>query len=451
MVDCTFAAFPPTPINYFFTTKLSPETAKLALKHTLDAYHHITGNVVITDASAPGHLTVEYGSPTDRGVLFTTATWDAPLETVLPTQVESARTQNAIAPAHPALCGEGALRTILPVPMDGHLAVAQLTTFTNGSVLALRVLHSLMDAHAAIVFVNAWAKTYSALVDGKVPELDTTVFDPSRLTQFIDKRDPATIAEAAKSINWEVPHAIVDSAMLGTPLPPFPEFQLPVGETRQILLSFSPDEIERAHAAAAAKADEGTYLSRLDVMLGIIWTAVVRARAASLKEEMLLSIAVGMRSRLNPKLGYGYVGSPCFSTRLTMPADEVNPASVARGIRSRLDAFTPETIPAMLAVMDRTAMPPLCLDFKFGPSFINSTSWLACDMYGAVFGEGGAPVLVQPGLQGVNGIIVLLRTPRPAGVKEGKWHAEGLRVMIGVAAEATDMIIAEVDRLIAEL
>jgi hypothetical protein len=425
-------------MNYFFKTKLPTEAFKNSLERLLIWYPHVAGRI-FTTKDVPGKLCVEHGAADEPGVLFTTATWDAPMSTVLPTPL-GPRLTDALPASHPDLCKDDAVHmaTMLPVEKSGHVAIAQFTTFTDGCVLAFRGLHCIMDAHAAVVFVSSWAAIYSHLNDTAFAIEPR--FDPASLLSLADTASPsAAVAASAKALPWMVAPLASDAAMLKGPLLTPPDFQLSTSPTRQILVSLTAADIKQIQAACTSN------VTLHDAVVAFIWTAVVCARADSPETEMSLGIAVGLRSASGSLAWVTSRGSPWFASGLKLAAKDVTLGVAADKIRAVVNSFNDDTIPAMLTVMANSPLPAFCLHVEFGPTALASISWAGVDMYGARFGD-AQPMHVEGGFLGVDGLVAVLRASR-CTPQEGKWYDERAVVQIGLEAEAMGKFITEFSRM----
>ncbi|GAA5935405.1 hypothetical protein JCM3775_006264 [Rhodotorula graminis] len=464
-----------------------PALVEASLGHVLSAYPHWAGRLRLAKPDDPGRpyqkrfgrIFVEYGSPSDPGVLLAFAERDTPLAPLIPPLVEGETVDAASlerAGVYPEL---SSVVTLRPSPTDGAALAVQVLRFSCGGVaVGFRVSHSLADAGTLNRFVADWADVHRVALaspgslDG-VP-LPHRPFEPELLDEHAmgdldaDELDEATEREYAKLPRtaldlWaprpgSAPHPegmaltsgpdpsidAVDAALgrpRGSPLP-WSTWHLdePVS-LRSLYLA--PPTLERIWAAAGGR--EGG-VSAHDALVGHFWRLSVRARDLTAGTEARITPAVGLRARLDPPLSPDALGSNFVLLASSSTSDKVagagGEAVAARAIRSTIDSASPAALGALLSHEAHALDPVRVQPYFCGEEHTSMSSWIGAGAYGADFGS-GAPTYAEGVLPSVDGMLLFEDVPG-----EGrKWIERGARVKLALRNEVMDKVLSDPELL----
>lgn len=320
------------------------------------------------------------------------------------------------------------------------VSVFQVNFITGGVVLSVSMHHIVVDASTIGHTVRLWADSTRAAAASAAMPVFTPLMDRSYFNRPAVKPSWEETQERKKKINcWEF-----------VPIPKQGSNGLPVA-TESFIASLIPREVSMyqfdAEQVAALKKvcwpKEGckgisgplTYVSSNDVVCGLTWRCVTRARLPSLQEQRkgadirknttTFSSAVDSRFRL-PGVLDTYYGTGVFSvTTNGIPIEELiekdsGLALAAQTIRDSTQTFTKDTIPNMLAV-------------KYGiegreenkwlisPEHVMSSSWIHMNaMQDFDFGF-GKPAAMRLAPQPFVTILMVL----PGSRRPGKEGSEG--------------------------
>lgn len=438
--------WPDTPPVLFFRTQPDGSTLQRAFEALITAYPILGAQLSTTpppSASSSGwgaHATrharawAQHDGP---GATLLMAEWGGPLSDVLPSRSKGRAL--IVDPAVAQLCG-AQLVVLRPEALarPGPPFAAQLTRFDDGVALAIKVHHTLADAHTAIALLRDWLTTYTALLaGGPLPALKGTwapLIDAAASGDIDgDEPDAELVAEARRLPGLQLDFAL--AAPGATPVPFFKiegagiEGDIPPWESwdwaappAQRVLHFSAAEVDAMRTTAG--------VSRLDVLLARLWGAIVRARGLGPKDEVSLSSCVGLRARVEPPLGDEAYGTPLLLTASVLDAAAVASPAAVLAVRRAIGAYTPARIGAELHRMAFASDPVRRFTCFFGRYHTFSTSWLRLSAHEVKMGR-VAPEWVLSGSPGADGLIVVLEA----------W--DGVNVQLWLAEEVMARVLAD--------
>ncbi|KAB2572407.1 Putrescine hydroxycinnamoyltransferase 1 [Lasiodiplodia theobromae] len=494
ILDATVANFTPTETVLAYDAPAPTPTFLLeALQRVLDAYPQWCGSLhclPFDAATRHGRLALTWGRPDDPGVVFVEARCDVALASVAPARVESeldwdpssfpaAQLVPSTPLAAPAARGDDGNAPPRPA------VLVQVTSFTCGGLaIGLRLAHPLADAHALAHFVRDWA---AAARSSLPPPAPGPLFDPS----LLDARAAAAAAQppgasAALPCNrfdWWISnagspfppvHPPAELLLRDGPLPPpldppgtpmpWADWDLAAPVAHRVLHFPGPELLRLWQAAAAthegAGGDDDARISRLDALLGHIWSCVTRARGQAASDEAVtLDYTLGVRARLAPPLPDRFVGSPLVIAAATAPARDVVSSSgskASRLLRQTVAAFTPEAVAGHVAEKMREQSPQRLWQAFLGRRHLLVTSWIHTRLYEVEFGVGGGggggggggrPRLVHAAMPRLDGLVQLMEAPpRDGGVRGQEtrhWADDGVDVQVYLAADTMEKLLRD--------
>ncbi|KAK7315420.1 hypothetical protein VNO77_33966 [Canavalia gladiata] len=299
------------------------------------------------------------------------------------------------------------------------LLLVQLTRFQGGKeglAIGVSISRPLVDGHAAISFLNSWAK----LCRGES-------LDPHEISPFLDR----TILKS------QYP-----------PLSPpfdhqeFKPFPLLLGssdnieekkkETTISSLRLTSEQVEKLKKRANNQSLKEGFrpYSRYEVIVAHMWRTLCMARQLDDHQQSAIRIIVDIRKKLNPPLPSNYFGNavlPAIPPKCCTRELISNPINYAAHlIREAIDRHTNEYIRSQLNFlrgqqhMDYfrfagNVNDELSKDAPFhgNPNF-DAISWISLPVYGADFGW-GKPVYFGPGSIGSDGRAYMIRSSQEDG------------------------------------
>ncbi|OJD28715.1 transferase family protein [Diplodia corticola] len=466
ILDATVANFSPTETVLAYAAPApTPAALREALRRVLDAYPQWCGRLhrLPFDAAARryGRLALTWGRADDPGVAFVDARCDMALASAAPPRPAreldwdpSGFPAVELVPATPLAAPTAPGGDDSPEPRPALLA--QATSFACGGLaVGLRLAHPLADAHALANFVRDWA----AAARGLAPPVPGPLFDPSLLDAYAAPPPPSARALPCNRFDWWISNA-------GSPLPPVhPPAELRAGPldppgtpmpwadwdvaapVAVRVLRFSGAELLRLWQAAARDAGDAR-LSRLDALLGHVWSRVCRARGqADSDEPVTLDYSLGVRARLDPPLPDRFVGSPLVIAAATAPAREVCGAATSASLllRATVAAFTPAAVAGHLAGKLQEQSPQRLWQAFLGRSHLLVTSWIHTRLYDVDFGGGSRPRLVHAAMPRMDGLVQLMEAPPAEGVQQPPkhWADNGVDVQIYLAAHTMEKLLQD--------
>jgi hypothetical protein len=494
ILDATVVTYSPAAGVWIFdapTDYKAPAVTDLqaSLAATLDAYPQMAGRLWWTPydpTGQSGHTRrfrrpqLTWGTRDDPGIEFVVAECMTRLGDCIPDAASRVRIDGGWDTGfiqdmglYPSGLADLALRNIgAPENPEAPGVIVQVTTFAcGGTAISVALAHALGDATTLRTFVRDWSTVHqSRLAGAPIPQL-SPVFDPMQLDALaagdIDAQTPdATLVAAAKALPlhrfdyWNSHAGAPAWAAAATRVPPdyvAPPYEeagvpLPWDEwdsthpVARVMFHFSPDAIERMHAAASVN---GTRVSRLDALLAFLWTANVRARGLKCDPGVVyLDMTLGMRARARPPLPDGFVGSPLVNIVATLPAATLatstpDLATIAEAIRKTVAVFdAPHVLPAYLHDRAFAGCPHACWGAFLGARHSLITSWLGLQMYSINFGSGRPPRHVESIMPDVDGCIQIQEAGL-AGEKGGKWYTETVGVRMHLRTDVMERIKAD--------
>ncbi|KAK0637634.1 Putrescine hydroxycinnamoyltransferase 1 [Lasiodiplodia hormozganensis] len=483
ILDATVANFTPTETVLAYDAPAPTPTSLLeALRRVLDAYPQWCGSLhclPFDAATRHGRLALTWGRPDDPGVVFVEARCDVALASAAPARVEgeldwdpssfpAAQLVPSTPLAAPAARGDDGNGPPRPA------VLVQATTFTCGGLaIGLRLAHPLADAHALAHFVRDWA---AAARSSLPPPAPGPLFDPSLLDARAAPQPPDNAADPlpCNRFDWWISNAgspfppVHPPAELllrdgqpppldppGTPMP-WADWDLAAPVAHRVLHFPGPELLRLWQAVAAphdaGDADDGPRISRLDALLGHIWSCVTRARGQAASDEpVTLDYTLGVRARLAPPLPDRFVGSPLVIAAATAPArDVVVSSSASRLLRKTVAAFTPAAVAGHVAEKMWEQSPQRLWQAFLGRKHLLVTSWIHTRLYEVEFGVGGGgrPRLVHAAMPRLDGLVQLMEAPpkEEGGVRRQEtrhWADDGVDVQVYLAADTMEKLLRD--------
>ena len=484
IVDAVVANFSSSGAIWYYdeatSPALSPETLKASLAKVLCYYPQLAGQLQWAAYNPEkGHthrfhrLEIVYGSASDPGVEFLAAESPLNIEQILPsasmrreheTEWETSQlpTEKLFPPTTLSL---GNLKDSKGLPC----MVVQMTKFTGGAVaIAVKIAHSLADAHALALFVHDWANTQRAMAASRPLPVLTPVFDPQFLDSYasgdINAPEPdKLILQSSRSLpchrydwwasasNCPGPNPATEVPMenLTPPLPDFePGIQIPWSEwdlespVSNRLMHFSRSEVDGIWAAASSTSEPYTSqkitISRHDALLAHIWMVINRARRIEDDEPVYMDLSFGLRRRLYPTLPDNFMGSPIFIAAVPSTSQSLSDVSAlgdtSRVIHSTLTKFTASSLSDMLHDWAYEACPHRIWQANMGKRHLLVTSWVHTRVHEVEFVNENAPRYVHAAMPHMDGIVQVMepcvdrKTAETA--EKRKWYSNGVDVAV---------------------
>jgi len=482
IVDAVVANFSSSGAIWYYdeatTPPLSPETLQASLAKVLRYYPQLAGQLQWAAYNPKkGHthrfhrLEIVYGSASDPGVEFLAAESPLNLEQILPSasmrrEHETAwETSQVSTEKHfpPTALSLGNLKDSKGLPC---MAV-QMTKFAGDAVaIAVKIAHSLADAHALALFVHDWASTHRAMAASRPLPVFTPVFDPQVLDLYasgdIDAPEPdKLILQSSRSLpchryDWWAsasncpgpnPATEVPTEGLTPPLPSFePGTQIPWSEwdlespVSNRLIHFSRSEVDGIWAAASSTSEPYTShkltISRHDALLAHIWMVINRARRIEDDMPVYMDLSFGLRRRL--QLPDHFIGSPIFLAAIPSTGQSLSDVSslgdTSRIIHSTLTKFTASGLSDMLHDWAYEACPHRLWQASLGRRHLIVTSWVHTRVHEVEFGDGTAPRYVHAAMPHMDGIVQVMEPCVDQKMEETadkrKWYSNGVDVSV---------------------
>lgn len=485
IADATVARFSPCAAVWLYdkneasrNTDLFTERLQKTLRETLNDYRHFAGQLrwVVHESSEPvklGRPVVVYGTDEDPGVIFTVARYDCSLSDVVPSEQErqgdrrvwmaSDFPQDELLPGD-ELAFASSLSRFEGLPG----ASVQITSFAcGGFALGIKITHCLSDAVCLVQFAKNWAQrtraSFAAPDHGLLSEEDAlprAVFDPCLLDVHAgalhgEHADPEKVrlarslpmhrfdwwkteapgypswATASTQATRPTEEQLRGMALSPSTAPPWPTWDLsrPVDHVQ---IRFRGHDVRRMKAAAQAELDarghggstgaaSRTVVSRLDVLLALVWRLIHRARqrddAEAATEPVYLNMTLGLRQRVAPPLPDAFVGSPLVLAHVALhPHPHPHPdadadgapslGAVAASLRHAVARFTPAAVAAYLHDAAHEVCPQRLWQAFLGTRHTLVTSWARAGCYEVSFwGRGERPRYVQGRMPRMDGVV----------------------------------------------
>ncbi|MCJ1235160.1 hypothetical protein MMC14_003126 [Varicellaria rhodocarpa] len=497
ILDSTCVNFSPSQAIWYYDAPvpknsskppLSTDTLIVSLKHTLNAYPQLTGQLNYAPYTKSGgnhnhrfgRVQVIYGTLSDPGVEIVVATCSQTLSSIIPTAVDRAGGLGFWdATAEPA----ADLFPTTSLGLDGNTVltgmpslIIQLTTFScHAMAFGVELAHPLGDAQSLAQFMHDWAATHRTLLnDATIPILEP-IFDPQMLDYAaagdIDGTDPdPNIVETARALPlhrydwWIKSDGYPEDWAIGVPAKldeetaraaepgdrmPWAEWDLsaPVGH---YVLHFSGKEIENMWKEVSLDPSPNSQrLSRLDVALSFVWSLINRARGLRNDDEQVhMNVSIGFRKRLSPPLPDRFFGSPILMGHISVSGTEAcneKLAPVARNIRSTLAKFNAPGLAAVLHDSAYDVSPQRFWRAFLGKRHIIMTSWVHQHVYEIDFGTGKPPRYMGAVIPLMDGVMqVTEAAPRRGKDGEtGHWAEDGVDFSLRLQKEVLERIVED--------
>ncbi|ROW15885.1 hypothetical protein VPNG_02553 [Cytospora leucostoma] len=351
---------------------------------------------------------------------------------------------------------------------------AQVTRFRcGGFAVGVKAAHCLADAACLLQFVHSWAgrsrllfgegrtTTTTPQPQGGQPSRPEPLFDPELLDRHAGlageaEPDAARVAQArslpmhrhdwwatdapgypawaAASTSLTKPGGDELRALRLSPSshPPWPTWDAPA-PVEHVQIRFGADEVARMKAAAQAQAQTQAQasllgvtaqrqqqpppmmISRLDALLAHLWILINRARRVQDTEEpVYMDITLGLRSRVDPPLPDGFLGSPILlgyveRSGAEVCSDATTMGAVALSIREMISLFTPGAVASHLYDAAHEVSPQRLWQAFLGQRHTIVTSWTRTGAYEVDFlGSGLRPRYVQGKMPRMDGILQVM-------------------------------------------
>lgn len=481
---------------------------QFSFESTLDLFPHWAGQLHWADFRPGGKHTerfnrpvITYGGGEDPGVEWTVVHRSSTVSGIVSTSSDRASGDGVwIGDSFPqdSLISKTNLALHDLHDCDGLPAMTvQVTLFDGGGwAVGIKMAHVLADVQSVMVFVHHWAASCSAstsLGHSRRPLADAPVFDPALLDAHaagdIDAPSPdpelckkarglpvhrfdwwqAPMASASTENSRPSPHQMEALVAAGAELSPGDaapwdtwDFSKTVSYA---LIHFTGQELESLKSAARESDSRGRAgtitkpgVSRLDALLAHVWAAINRARfprstnftttsvpGANDQTDVYLNVALGARTRVQPPLPDGFIGSPNFPLVYVQGAvrsaardgdDESMRDSIgatARKIRETIGKFTAEAMGALLHDAAHEISPQRLWQAFMGKNHTLVTSWLRLRAYDLHFdGTGQRPRYVHAVMPKCDGLVQVM----DAAVEDG-----GMDVALYLDADSMERLL----------
>lgn len=422
-----------------------------------------------------GRLSVEYGTPGDRGVRFITAFCPKPLASVVPSREERGNCwRHDSVPGHLFCPDEVTLALQDGYDVDsGPTFIIKLTRFAcGGMAIALRECHVMFDAHSILRFMRDWAAMHRAYIAQEpLPNL-TVKFEPHLIAEAagaVDAAEPdQTLVEISRSLpihryDWwasaenapevfypwtQKPKALHDAKVpaAGEKMP-WRDWDMKT-PTSHYRVHFSPTEIDGMYGAASQAPSSGSRISRLDAIQAHLWCLINRARGLVTDDDPVYwNYAINFRNRLSRPLGDDFMGNPMILAYAAMTGREsatASPAQIAAAIRNSVVKLTPETIPAMLHDHIHQICAQRYLQWFAGRRHVSATAWFHHGAQRMDFGTGRPLRMLDPR---VPDYFVLMVEGEPqerrGSSSTTRWYDDGIDVILNLETTVLEKLLRD--------
>jgi Transferase family len=340
----------------------------------------------------------------------------------------------------------------------------------DGYAVGVKLAHPLGDAQSLMVFVHRWASKSQCLhgYTDNPARMRSPVFNPQQLdAHALGDIDGSAIDPQLAAIARELPLDRYDCWESDAPgyLPSFRstleismppkrfletvklspadsapwltwDLSRPVG---YVQIHFTGEALDKLRSSAMSEHNGSLRLSRLDILLAHVWSAVNRARGlVETSDDVCLNFTLSARTRVSPPLPDSWIGSPIFLTNIKRCASAVcmdSVASLASDIRNTIGLFTPEKLGAMLHDAAHEIAPHRLWQCFPGKRNLLVTSWLRSDVYLVDFeGRGMKPRYVHAVMPKVDGLVQVF----DSAVGDG-----GMDVSLYLGREEVDKLVSD--------
>ena len=475
ILDATVLRFAQTAAIWTYERAPSMDHLMTSFIETLDAYPQWAGQLRWSSCNPQGdhtqrqgRLMLAYGLDSDPGVEYIISSTSCSISSLLPTNdgyndIKSFPSMELLS-ADPPLALHNAVDYIgLPC------MVVQVTAFADGGVsIAIKLPHSLADAHTLLRFVHDWASTNRAMMTGNHRPIHSPIFNPSLIDRAaagdIDAPQPdAALLKISNALPlhrydcWASAAGCPDFLALATIIPPFLRHEDvgPMGHpipwhewdatapVSRYAITFDPSELQ----AMWEEASSVCRVSHLDALLAHIWGLIIRAQEVGYGEEHYLDVTFNLRSRLSPKLPNEYLGSPLTLAKVTSTGGDATSnklGKMAGHIRSSLQSFSSDSLPAFLHEMTFLAGAQRLWSAFFGRRHTIVTSWLRLGVRDVDFGM-GTPNYVDAVMPSCDGVVQVMeaRGKRDSTSESGQWYNDTVIVSLCLREDVMQRLLKD--------
>lgn len=439
VLDAGCARFAPTGAIWIFDHSRLPadelgEQLKTSFVKTLEAFPHLAGQLKWAPwrrhglhTERFGRAMVDVGSDHESGVEWTVARLHRRASDVALSAAErSSRNQiwiNHDFPQSQLLSSKTPLALANLKTWEGLPAmIVQLTILDdNGFAVAVKLAHPLADATSLMTFMNHWTYNNRAHQSNSVspPPPPSPVFDPQQIdaqaagdidasqpdqelvrkarTLPIHRFDwwatsaegyPSFLIQTSENSKPEDEQLLAEAMKEHSSVPPWETWNL-LSSVTHAIVHFTPAQME----ALRAKARQyDPRVSRLDAVLGHVWSVINRARGLDNSDaDVFMNVTLGVRTRVDPPLPNEFMGSPLMLAHVAArgkdaaSTDTGITGQLASRIRSTIEQFTPQTMAAVLHNAAYELCPQRFWQAFLGRNHVLVTAWLRLGVYDVDF------------------------------------------------------------------
>lgn len=347
----------------------------------------------------------------------------------------------------------------------------QISLFGDGGyAIGVKLAHTLGDAQSLMTLVHRWAAKSRNLdrVTSSSSLFNSPVFDPKRLDGHASGNinglhiDPH-IAATARALPlhrydcWEAdapdfPPFFAETLERTMPPSSFrerdklsPAYSAPWSSwnpskpVSYAHIHFGGKMLDDLRSSAQGDLSEPLKLSRLDVLLAHLWSAINRARKMDQSsDEVFINLTLGARARVSPPLPDSWIGSPLFLTHVKRSGSKAcseSIGSLARSIRSTVSLFTPDKVGAILHDAAYEVSPLRLWQCFPGQRHIIVTSWLRLQAHQINFeGTLMSPRYVHAMMPKIDGVLQVFDSVNDDG---------GMDVALYLDADSMDNLLRD--------
>ncbi|KAL6862459.1 hypothetical protein ACO1O0_002692 [Amphichorda felina] len=512
LLDATTANFALTNAIWLFEPP-NPETFngtltdhfRQSLRVALDAYPQWCGrlkSVTTVDGTVGdeakhfppharrfGRVYVHYGISDEPGVEFITAKSSATLDTLYKVSRPADeplwdREQSDLKEFVPSTAVVGSLDSNEPNEqgLRKPLMAVQVTELAcGGVVLAAKSTHPLADISALVQFIKDWAKVSRATLSGDPEPTLRPVFDPGRLDSLAagdinaEQPDEALIQQAEglplHRYDWwapapDAPSVNPPNVFQGNDLAPAGK-SMPWSEwdvrapVSSYIVHLSRDQVESIWNKTTKG---GSYkISRHDVVLGHIWSCIMRAR--NFQEDygpVHCDLVYGLRPVF--QLGEDFMGTPMIMLNVEMPGADLTvvPAAagkdeavslqkIAQRVRETISKVgQPANLAAHLHSVAYEKSPQRIWQAFLGRRHILVTTWARAGIYDIDFGLGSNIRYADGIVPNMDGCVLIKEAPPTTKISSASgstvpssWTDNGVDITIHIGKEDMERLLKD--------
>ncbi|XP_062117360.1 uncharacterized acetyltransferase At3g50280-like [Humulus lupulus] len=252
------------------------------------------------------------------------------------------------------------------------LVAVQVTKLVDGFFVACSVNHAVSDGTLFWKFFNVWSEIS---------------FNGNNNYDFVLSRDRPDYLDLPIRVPFFHDHHQPTSSSLSS-----------LADLQQMMIRFSKERIaELKKKANSEMGFTNNEISSLQALMAHLWILVTRGRNLNADEDVRYMVAVGLRSRLEPPLPEGYLGTAVQGVTVQCKARELLNRGlgwVAGQIKRKISSMTATNAKKIWELWVES---PMSLEFeKLPPNTVISGSSPRFNVYGNDFGW-GRPVAVRSG------------------------------------------------------